>query len=188
MPMVDVLGTPTPNPTAIGFEVLIWSDNPSGPFGYSVPSQLLWTGYFANDFTGSNIGDFTVREYSEVPGPDPDKADFYIPGPFGQDHYYPDSTSKIYQYNLNCLSMTGQDALFEQQGTPESPITYWISVRAKPHTTDPSIRFGWKSSISHWNDAAVWTNKFDVAIEEDWDMLTYPPGHPFYGYPDDSID
>jgi PEP-CTERM motif len=186
-PTIDVLGTPTPNPMDIGFEVQIWSDNPSGGrYGYSVPSQLLWTGYFNNEYTGPNIGTFTVREYSEVPGPDPDKADFYTPIPFGPDFYYPNSSKKIYQYNLDCLAMTGENPLFKQQGTQENPIVYWMSVRAAPSGYDSTIRFGWKSSQSNWNDAAVITDKSgDDPVESDWGMLTYPYGHPAQGLPID---
>jgi hypothetical protein len=48
---------------------------------------------------------------------------------------------------------------------------YWLSVRA----FTASGLFGWKTSINHFGDAAVWTWQLDP---EDWEPLSYPPWHP----------
>jgi hypothetical protein len=55
---------------------------------------------------------------------------------------------------------------------------YWLDVQAQP--MDPEARFGWKTSVDHWNDDAVYA----VGIEGDhdpWFELIYPPTHPLEG-------
>ncbi len=43
-----------------------------------------------------------------------------------------------------------------QEGTPDEPVIYWLNVQAMPlNASDPDVRFGWKTSLDHWQDNAV---------------------------------
>jgi hypothetical protein len=53
---------------------------------------------------------------------------------------------------------------------------YWLDVRAE--SFDPNAVFGWKTSLDHWNDDAVyWDDTFSPIPQE----LVYPAGHPMEG-------
>jgi len=47
-------------------------------------------------------------------------------------------------------------------------------VQAWPHDMDAT--FGWKTSLDHWNDDAVWIEELEP-YEGDWNELIYPPDH-----------
>ena len=74
---------------------------------------------------------------------------------------------------------------FTQVGTDEVPVVYWLQVWAMVPLSDAQERFGWKTSLTHYNDDAVtWANPGDYWIE-----LNYPAEHPFYQVPgSDSMD
>jgi len=179
-PEVDNLGVLVPDPAAVSFSLQIWSDNPNGPFGFSVPAQKLWQASFTSDGAGA-AGRFTVREYSQVPGTI--KAGYY--NPLYHPNYSADNDRKIYQYNFNCWSGLGE---FMQQGSNGNPVTYWLTVRATPAANPdgaPLGMFGWKTSTQHWNDNAVWAVSIDDPAQSNWWDLTYPPGHDYEGNPID---
>ena len=73
---------------------------------------------------------------------------------------------------------------FLQQGGPGGGVIYWLAVRVE--TTEGE--FGWKTRDwpEHFWDDAV----FDYGSElpRFWSELRYPPGHPYHGLEDDSID
>ncbi len=74
---------------------------------------------------------------------------------------------------------------FEQQGTAGAPIVYWLDVQAIiPNGVTPAI-FGWKTSMRHWNDDAVWVEGEDIPMQLPWWELRYAPPHP---YAPESID
>ncbi len=81
------------------------------------------------------------------------------------------------------ISINPRDA-FLQQGSPASPIIYWLVVRVE--TADG--QFGWKTRRwpDHYADDAVW----DLAAEKPaaWKELRYPKGHPYYEAEQNSID
>ncbi|UCG15359.1 MAG: hypothetical protein JSV19_08665 [Phycisphaerales bacterium] len=144
----------------------IWSNNPSGPNQYSIPDQLLWAQNFGP-------GEFSERLHAVV-----DQGEWWwdpIPGggliPFGD--------TQVWQINI-CIDP--EDA-FRQDGTPENPIIYWLGVQIM---TD-SGQFGWKTRQwpDHYMDDAVWAWGM---LPWSWNELRYPPGHPYYGLEDDSID
>ena len=66
---------------------------------------------------------------------------------------------------------------FFQWGTPVEPITYWLDVQA--HPLGPGVRFGWKTSLDHWNDDAVWGDGFEPYFGP-WFELRYPLGHSYF--------
>ncbi|MBM4019399.1 MAG: PEP-CTERM sorting domain-containing protein, partial [Planctomycetes bacterium] len=159
------------------FRLAIYDDVPPGmphpldPLGpitnYSRPGIPLWEQYF-------DLTRFTVRPYgtSTMEG-------WYDPA---TGVYQPQSDFTCWQYNF---LIDAADA-FVQQGTPEDEVTYWLSVDAiVPDLggTAPQAEFGWKTSISHWQDDAVW--RTDMMPPPAWNELWYPLGHPLYG---ESID
>lgn len=81
------------------------------------------------------------------------------------------------------VSIRPQEA-FLQQGTPATPIIYWLQVRVE--TTDG--QFGWKTRRwpDHYMDDAVW----DMAADKPgaWKELRYPKEHPYYCLAQNSID
>ena len=81
------------------------------------------------------------------------------------------------------VSIDPKDA-FLQQGTPATPIIYWLQVQVE--TTDG--QFGWKTRRwpDHYQDDAVW----DMAADKPdaWKELRYPKNHPYYSLEQNSID
>jgi len=111
------------------------ADEPGGP-GYSMPGTLLWEHIF-------NPGEFGVNLYSVGPEGwyNPNTGEYIVEG----DH-------QAWQYNFY---IDPRDA-FMQEGTPGDPIVYWLDVSATP--SDDQAFFGWKTSMEHWNDDAVWAD------------------------------
>jgi hypothetical protein len=81
------------------------------------------------------------------------------------------------------LHIDPQDA-FLQQGSPTSPVIYWLEVRVE--TSDG--QFGWKTRRwpDHYMDDAVWAVGVDVP--RTWNELRYPKDHPYYTSQKNSID
>jgi hypothetical protein len=63
-------------------------------------------------------------------------------------------------------------------GAPNEPIVYWLDLQAE--VLDPVAQFGWKSSLDHWNDDAVWGNGLEPYAGP-WNELRYPPMHQLAG-------
>jgi len=87
-----------------------------------------------------------------------------------------------HQYEIR---LTQNDDPFFQDGTPENPKVFWIDVQALPTLLPAgglSGMFGWKTSVTNWNDAAVWANGFEP-FGGIWQKLLYPPTHPSGGNP-----
>ncbi len=130
-----------PDPGALQVHLSIRADipaslNPAGPF--SVPGELLWSHVF-------NPGEFAVRPYAENIEEgwyDPISGNYQFPG-----------DTVAWQYNF----LIPEDEAFVQQGTPENPVIYWLDVAAIPegNATGQPL-FGWKTSIDHFNDTAVY--------------------------------
>jgi hypothetical protein len=89
------------------------------------------------------------------------------------DDYIPDADRTIWQYNFPF-----GDQHFVQEGTEDNPVVYWLDVQAYPFSADAF--FGWKTSIDHWNDDAVWTQGVEPYFGW-WGELRYPSGHEYAG-------
>jgi hypothetical protein len=160
--MNDVL--PFEHPDSVMFTLSFHKDIPDSESGtgYSMPGEVLWY----RDF---RPGEFTSRIHMQgVPEGWLDPPDGYL--------YPADYT--IWQYNFY---IPEEDA-FVQNGTPDEPKVYWLDVKATP--ADPQTLFGWKTSLDHWNDDAVW-GLGDEPYLGPWYELRYPPGHQYEG---ESID
>ncbi len=140
--------------TIDSFRIAIWSDIPADPptIPYSRPGTMLWNAV---------ITDFGVVEFN--PG--------ILEGWYSPFHQtvFTDNHETYYQYNI----YLPEQLWFEQvEGT-----IYWLSINAYPTNHD---RFwGWKSSLDHFNDNAVWTDD-NYGF---WEIL-YDPLPPF----EDPID
>ena len=46
------------------------------------------------------------------------------------------------------------EVVFHRVGMPDESVVYWLDVQARP--LNPHAFFGWKTTLDHWNDDAVW--------------------------------
>ena len=139
--------------------VAIYGDIPASesPDGYSIPSSpALWEMNFGPSA-------FTERHYANIA-----PSHEYWWDPYEQQELIPDGDQNVVQYNIYIDPI---DAFF-QQGTPENPVVYWLGIDV---VTDNGGEFGWKTSVQHWNNDAV----YKISDESpDWTELTYPYSTP----------
>jgi len=143
-------------PWAVMFILTIHSDIPAdqSPTGYSMPGNILWNYMFLP-------GQFMVMPYAMglTEGWYSPQQGFYTP--FG------DTQCWLYTFDLTQIEP------FVQHGNPDEPVVYWLSVQAVPQNPDPNMRFGWKTSVNHWNDKAVWSLNFAPSMGP-WNELYHP--------------
>jgi len=90
--------------------------------------------------------------------------------------------TKVWKYSFNF----SEAMAFMQQGTAADPVTYWLTVQADQMGTDTEDAFGWKTSLNHKLDDAVYadTDVWGGALTGPaplpvfWADLHYPAGHP----------
>ena len=156
---------PQGEPNKVSFTLSIHSDipdpDPCDPYNYSMPNEVLWY----RNITPSEVS--IEREQINEGWYNPYYPEYYFPG----DHVCWKYVFHIPEANAFC-----------QQGEPTKPITYWLDVKAYPW--DGYAQFGWKSSINHWNDDAVWAYGSEPYTGL-WSELRYPYGHQLEG---NSID
>lgn len=138
----------------VQFRLSIYSDIPATADSHSMPGELLKSWDFAPHT-------FNVREYTT------DVNEGWLNPP---SQYSENADSIIWQYNFSM-----KDDPFEQKGTPEQPVVYWLAVSATV-PTDPNALLGWKTSLDHWNDDATW-----LVPGAAWQELIYPDGHQYQG-------
>ena len=98
--------------------------------------------------------------------------------------YNPETGLSVFPGDTNCWKYTFPvpvEEAFEQLGSPDETIVYWLDAQM---ISEQDAEWGWKSSLDHWNDDAVWA----FGLENDhgpWQELHYAQNHPMAG---ESID
>lgn len=166
------------DPSRVGFRLSIYADIPEDPTteSHSMPGEELWS-------LDVQPGQFQVNLYA-----DDLQEGWYNPNT--GEYTFPGDT-KCYQYNF----FIDPANAFRQAGSLNNPVIYWLGVQASPVATptapagvfvDPEgPKFGWKTSLDHWQDDAVWADAPIGAPVGPWNELRYPDGHQLYP---DSMD
>ncbi|MCX6923809.1 MAG: HYR domain-containing protein, partial [Verrucomicrobia bacterium] len=153
----DIL--PDNNPANVQFTLSIHQDIPAQGTAPSRPGAMLWMRPFPP-------GQFKVVVHRA------DILEWWMDPPGGA--FFPGDRT-CYQYTFTIPSAEA----FVQQGTPQNPVIYWLDVQATVIAATSSAKFGWKTSIRNWNDAAVWANAVEPPpYQGPWNALVYPPQHP----------
>ena len=138
--------------TIVGFVIQIWSDIPDpdgdGP-DYSRPGQLMWE-YLSEDFAILPIDPPTLEAWYD-PSKDPDLI-------------VPNDHDAYFQYNV--IIPPTVEYFYQTAGT-----VYWLSVSAILQDDGVPVMWGWKSTIDHWNDDAVWARTGEYL----WQEMIEPP-------------
>jgi len=149
------------DPGALDFCLSFHEDIPDSESGtgYSMPADPVWWMFFSP-------GMFEFGPYAE----NIEEGWFYPPD---DSYFWPaDYTCWYYRFPINI------DDAFFQDGTQRNPKVYWLDVQAYPH--DFEAYFGWKTSLDHWNDDAVWGDGYEPYYGP-WYELIYPPNHEMAG-------
>jgi len=119
----------------VTFKLAIYTDIPANPpqVPYSRPGDMIW--------------------YLEVPA---DDMEIHTISPSAEEGWYdpesglilPQNHTQFYRYDVYLDSL---DWFWQEEET-----IYWLAISV--NVADPDQQqWGWKSSIDHWNDDAVWT-------------------------------
>jgi hypothetical protein len=148
------------DPSAVEFTLSFHRDIPAwqNPDGYSIPGEPLWVYHFLG-------GQFLAELYR-------DNIDEGWLNP--PENYWFPADHQCWRYTFH---VPVEEAFF-QAGSEMEPIVYWLDVQARP--LDVNAQFGWKTSLDHWNDDAVWTTGVEPYWGA-WREMRYPPGHEYYG-------
>lgn len=124
--------------------------DPTNPDSYSQPGPLLWE----RDFFA---GDFVYRPYGT-----------------GQQGWYDPATGQLNVPDHNVFHQINivdiKDPFVQQVGQ-----IYWLDVSVE--ATDPAgaiAQWGWKTSLEHFNDDAVWGVYNAVGVVDFWNELRDP--------------
>ena len=147
----DVHGTIT------NFWLAIYSDVPavtnvsSGIVAPSHPGVLLWQ----QSFGPSQFAESIYATGSEL---------FYDPSA----HSFIGSDTQAYYY---CFYPTSP---FKQQGTAAAPTNYWLVAYAQVSTGATAPLYGWKTTLTPYNDGAVWGHYLPTTGQPagDWQTIT----------------
>ncbi len=114
------------------FNIKIYNDVPAGTdLPYSHPGEMLWE---------NDISEYNLLEIN--PGSTEGWYDSYL-GSFQENDH-----NQYFQYDI----YLPEDKWFSQ----EFGHTYWLVISANLDPLFEDSKWGWKSSINHWNDDAVW--------------------------------
>ncbi len=156
-------------PSNLWFTVSIHADIPAFLTNHSRPGPLLWQ----QTFLPGQFG------YQWVQLPYPLYEGWLTP----PTNYFWPADHACFQVDFHVQT----NAFVQTNGT-----IYWLDVQA--HLPQPLGQqwpvFGWKTTPREyrWNDDAVWVNAVEPYNGNAWKDLHYPPGHPYYLLPTNSID
>jgi hypothetical protein len=125
----------------------IWSDEPAVGTNISHPGQLLWQ----QTFMPGQYQSYFWRCGAEL---------YFAPG--GAPYIY-GTDSQVYYYVFYPANP------FVQQGTPQTPTNYWLSVYCQDFSW-----FGWKTTTNVNNDAAVYGSSASWPNTTNWGVITDP--------------
>jgi hypothetical protein len=117
----------------IAFQISIYADIRANPpeVPYSRPGALLWE---------RQVDDFVIATPDDPPG----SQGWYDPY---TGEWLPDDHFDYFLYNV---FLSEPDWFWQEEGT-----IYWLAISAV--VADPSVtQWGWKSTLDHWSDDAVW--------------------------------
>jgi hypothetical protein len=155
----DIL--PGGNPGNVSFRLSLHSDIPAGGMEpWSQPGEMLRQWIF-------EPSQFTYKEV-KLTGAHEGWYD-----PMGA--WVPIGDHKCFEY----IFTFNESNWFIQQGSLHAPVIYWLDVQA--FVPDQIALFGWKTSVNHWNDDAVWFEGEDIPVIHPWMELRYPIPHPYMG-------
>jgi hypothetical protein len=126
------------------FILEFWTDVPATANQPSHPGRLLCSNlFYPPSFNG---GSAPLRYISKLEAANLQETFLNPDLPYPQSLIGKDTQLWRYQFfpQLPC---------WRQYGLPNKPQTYWLSVTA---LTDPTNKFGWKTSTNHWQDDAVY--------------------------------
>ena len=112
------------------------------PTGYSIPGAERWS----VEIDPSQYPGVEIQEWgSGLQGwHDPNTGETFWP-----DHYV------TWQVNV----FLEEADWFFQEGTPDDPVVYWLDIQVDVFDPlDLGLDFGWKTSLDHWGDYAVWAD------------------------------
>jgi len=134
----------------LSFEFRIYRDIPAvqSPTGYSVPGELVWT--------------YVTSEFNPVAIAGPPEGWYE---PMTQD-YFPANHPTYFQYDIY---IPEQFWFIQEEGT-----IYWLAIVANIENPDV-VRWGWKSTLDHFNDDAVWGIEPFPTLPDHWREMYEPP-------------
>jgi hypothetical protein len=110
---------------------------------------------------GEELWMFETDRFTAAPIDPPTEEGWYDPA---FEEVLPNNHQAYFQYDVYIDTLT-EDAFWQEKDS-----IYWISIAAVLEDAQ-NYQWGWKSSIDHWNDDAVWA----VPPGYDWTEL-YEPG------------
>ncbi len=145
------------DPGSVAFRLSIYEDIKAGEGGlsYSRPGDEKWFKDFAPN-------EFAVRQYAtnlEEGWLDPLSGNFVFPG-----------DTEVWQYNFKIDPLEA----FEQLGTADAPLVYWLGVHAMPvDDAGGAPLFGWKTSVDVWTDNPVYgpSGLVNFPAVDSWEIL-----------------
>jgi hypothetical protein len=135
----------------LNFEFRIYADIPASqsPTGYSVPGSMLWA-YVTDNFN-------PVRRVGPPEGWYEPMTQQFLMG----DHV------TYYQYDIY---IPEPNWFMQEQGR-----IYWLAIVAHVEGDPSLVKWGWKSSLDHFNDDAVWGINPMPMMPNEWMEMFEPP-------------
>jgi len=156
---------PNGEPNNVDFTLSIHADlpvgDPNNPFDYSIPGEILW------------IKDFLPGEFHSAVEASGVPEGYFVPC---EPYYEPVADWTCWRYDFYIDPCEA----FMQEGDPCNLVVYWLDVQALTDGMTSPARFGWKTSLEHWNDDAVYAVG-DEFGHGPWQELRYPLGHEYEG-------
>ena len=143
------------------FTIQIYSDipaDPQDPVSYSRPGDLLWSKTIP-------IEQVAIRHIT----PDPQKLEGWFDPP---DNILPYDHDNYFQYNIVGIT----EPFVQEQGH-----IYWLSITADVAFDPTGIQpeWGWKSTLDHWNDDAVYGDGLCIVPDNGTGTADLPADCPF---------